>query len=90
MSELTCTWTIKDIPCSGEVKKEPMFDGQFSVPVCEKHLEEHEMIITLSKNEYGIKHLLLQSPKERQKLFDELEDNKPEDKCEGCCGDHCK
>jgi len=63
--ELKCVWCM-GTPCEGKVSEVSFFNNQITIPVCEKHVEEHKHIMILHKNNYDVEEILQESPDYRK------------------------
>lgn len=62
-----CVWLL-GTEHGGDVERRLMFDGQLNPPVCEKHFEEHKMIMLLVANNYEIEQVVEMDPDEIKRL----------------------
>ena len=77
--EIKCIWTT-GAPCDGDVSPQLMFDGQMSVPICCRHMSEHQEILFLNaRGDCDIEEITDMSSEERHKIFLELREKFPDD-----------
>jgi len=67
----SCFWKTES-DCNGECTEQLLFGGQISVCICEAHLEEHRQVLFLRAHGKNIEEIMMLSPEERRKMFDEV------------------
>ena len=64
---ILCVWNM-GTPCGGRVSKRLMFDRQLEIPICDKHLHEHQEIMVLHSQGHDIEEIVEMSPICRKEL----------------------
>jgi len=75
--ELKCVWNLGS-ECEGSVSKEPLFDKQLEIPVCEKHLQQHREIMALHRSGRDVEEIMEMDSEERHEAFTELDEEAKE------------
>jgi len=73
---LICMWKMGEMggKCEGSISKELLFDDMLEVPMCEKHLQQHQEVMALNQTgSYDIIDLVDMDPEERHEAFIKLD-----------------
>lgn len=66
MSKLKCLWNM-GTDCNGPVAKTNMFSAQLCVPICEKHIREHNVLMDLHAEGANIDYVTKINNSERER-----------------------
>lgn len=68
MSNVKCIWNLNS-PCDGSTQEKNMFQGQITVPICDKHHREHLVILALNNIGNSPEKTLVLNAEEREELL---------------------
>ena len=63
-----CVW-MTGTECCGVVHNALVFGGEIRVPICESHLHEHRVIMSLAQNGIDIEEVLTMTAEQREKCL---------------------
>ena len=65
--EIHCVWNM-GTDCDGDKYKALMFSKQLEIPICKKHVEEHQEVMVLHANAYDIEEIVDMEPDDRKRI----------------------
>lgn len=72
MGDTKCVWNM-GTDCDGDVDNRTMFNQQLTIPACDKHFREHQVVMALHSTGLDIEEVMEMTVEERNTKAEELE-----------------